>query len=172
MIRLPLLATAALLAGCGTSDRSARDATGDTSTAQQTIPTDTAQIAQELVRLEREYVQVETTRDSTAATRLVAPDAIINNPDGTVQTGTQMVSDVSSGVLTFDSLSTDSLQVRVLGPTVALVAGRVRVRGRLKPPGGGAVQDIGGDYRFIDVWKQRGTQWQIVAEQVTRIGGQ
>jgi ketosteroid isomerase-like protein len=144
----------------------------DNPRAGQTTETsrDTAGVREEIVRLQHEYLENARTRDSAAAGRLLAGDAIIQNPDGSVQTGAQNMKDLLSGMATYDSLSADSLQVQVLGPGVALVSGRARVRGRAKMPGG-KTQEFSGWYRFMDVWqKRREGQWQVVAEQVTRIG--
>jgi uncharacterized protein (TIGR02246 family) len=127
-------------------------------------------LAATLMRLQRDYFQGAVTRDSAAATRLVSPDAVVINPDGSTETGTQEVQDVLTGRAVFESIRADSMQVRQLSPTVAVVIGRATLRGRMTPPGGGAAQDISGAYRFLNIWRQQGGRWQVVADHTTRIG--
>ena len=159
MHRYPALLTlAALLIGCGARH-------GENS---EVSPAGNAGVSTEVLRLEREYLAAAV-GGAPSRPGLVADDAIIHNPDGSVQTGAQMNADTKSGKVVFDSLQAETMDVRVLGPDAALVHGVARVRGRVMPEGGGAAQDIGGRYRFMDVWQRSGGEWRLVAEHATAI---
>jgi hypothetical protein len=126
-------------------------------------------VAATFIRLERGLAKAAVRRDTIALARMEPPNATFHYPDGTTGTGTSDVQGIASGAVTFDSIAVDSMHVRLLSPTVAIVTGRAGLRGRAKPPKGGQAQDLTGQYRFLDVWEKRGNRWQIAASQSTRI---
>jgi hypothetical protein len=101
--------------------------------------------------------------------RIEPPDATFHYPDGATGTGKTDLAALTSGAVAIDSFTVDSLRVRVLAPTVAVVTGHASISGNAKLGNGGQEQDLSGEFRFIDVWQRRAGQWQIAAEQYTKI---
>jgi ketosteroid isomerase-like protein len=124
-------------------------------------------VAATLERLEREYVSVSASTDSAVGRRLVERNAVMIDPDGRVMTGEEMLRIGWSGEVVVDSARMDSLQVRQLAPTVALVYGLAHIQARAK--GGTGSQDLSGDYRLLNVWRRQNGHWRVAAEQSHRI---
>jgi hypothetical protein len=125
------------------------------------------------MRLQHEYARLTVARDTTALRRIEPPDATFHYPDGSTGTGVTDLASVASGDVTIKSWTIDSMRVRLLSPAVAVVTGHASIQqGQMKSPSGGAALDLSGQYRTIDVWRQRKGQWQIAAEQYTRIAEQ
>jgi ketosteroid isomerase-like protein len=129
-------------------------------------------IVRKLRDLQHEYARATAKRDTVALRAIEPPDATFHYPDGTTGTGKTDFAAVASGAVTLDSYRLNSLRVRVLAPTVAVITGHASIRGSAKLAEGGRPQDLSGEFRFIDVWRQRAGRWQIAAGQYTRIGGQ
>jgi len=139
------------------------------STAGSAHDEGTAAVVETLRNLQHEYVRATLKRDTLALRRLEPSDATFHYPDGSTGTGKTDLAAVTSGAVMFDSFKVDSLRVRVLAPTVAVVTGHASIRGKAKLGDAGQEQDLSGEFRFIDVWRHRAGQWQIAAEQYTKI---
>jgi uncharacterized protein DUF4440 len=94
---------------------------------------------------------------------------VIQYPDGTVGTGASDVNAAVSGMAQIDASDQDSVRVHLVSPSVALVVYRASIKGNMRATTGTQAQDISGNYRFMDVWRKRGSQWQLVAQQITGI---
>jgi ketosteroid isomerase-like protein len=129
-------------------------------------------VVQTLRSLQHEYAHATVKRDTVSLRRIEPPDATFQYPDGATGTGKTDFAAVASGAVAIDSFTVDSLRVRVLAPTVAVITGHARIRGNAKLGNGGQEQDLSGEFRFIDVWQRRAGQWQIAAEQYTKITSQ
>jgi ketosteroid isomerase-like protein len=125
--------------------------------------------ASALKRIEQRYAKATVERDTLVLRRLESPDAVIQYPDGTVGTGASDVNAVVSGMAQIEAYDQDSVRVHLVNPTVAVVVYRASVKGNMRATAGTQAQDISGNYRFMDVWRKRGGQWQLVAQQITGI---
>jgi hypothetical protein len=119
-------------------------------------------VASTLERLEREYISVPSVTDTAAGRRLVESNALVVNLDGGTTTGENMLRAGWSGDVVFDSLTVDSVQVRQLAPTVALVYARGYQKGHYKAKSG--TKDLTGQYQVLDVWRLRNGHWRVASE--------
>jgi len=122
-----------------------------------------------ILRLEREYARATLQRDTTVLRRLEPPDATFTYPDGSTGNGTTDLQAVFEGKVRMQEFRLDSLKVRMLEPTVAVVTGRATVKGAYHESPQATPVDLSGEFRLTDVWHQRSGHWQLAAEQYTRI---
>ena len=113
-------------------------------------------IGQAIKQLDNERIQAQIQADATALDRIYADDFIGVGPSGTVRTKAQVISDFTSGVLKFQSITTDEVQVRVYENT-AVETGLSTMVGQDK---GKAVPR---DTRFTRVWVKQQGRWRLVA---------
>ncbi len=77
-----------------------------------------------------------------------------------------MLSDYKKDKDTYKSAKNEKLNVKMLGPNVAIVTGRAREVGTGKD-----AKAFDRTFLFTDTWMMRGGKWQCVASQVTKIKG-
>ncbi len=93
---------------------------------------------------------------------LLADDFIEIGPDGKSVTRDEGIGRLQSGELKIQSLSYSDTKVKVyIGD--AVVTGLATLKGTFKD------KDIGGDYRFIDVYEIRKNVWKLAYRQITPI---
>jgi ketosteroid isomerase-like protein len=116
-----------------------------------------AQSAEQAVRQQDEQrIHAQVSADTSALGRIYADDFIGIGPTGVVRNKAQVIADFTSHELTYDSIKTDEVRVRVYGET-AVETGRSTMIGRDK---GKAVPR---DNRFTRVWVLKEGRWQLVA---------
>ncbi|MBA2354088.1 MAG: nuclear transport factor 2 family protein [Acidobacteria bacterium] len=115
-----------------------------------------------LMQIERDATAAIIKRDVKAITPLMADDYVFTGPDAQVQTKAQFIADLSSGDLALEASEIQDMKVRVYGET-AVVTYATTDRGTYKG------RDIGGRYRWTDVFVRRGGRWQLVSAQGTAI---
>ena len=142
----------------------AATAVAQTPDAKKGAPAKPAQadVEQTLMQLERDTANAIIKRDAAAVARVFADDAVLTTPDGSMQTKTQFLADLKSGDLALQSSDIQDMKVRVFGDT-AVVTYATTDKGKYKG------QDIGGRYRWLDVFVRRAGSWQLVAGQGTPI---
>jgi uncharacterized protein (TIGR02246 family) len=126
-------------------------------------------VGQTIQKLEHQWADATVRGDTAAVARIEPPDAVLTYADGSTATGASDVHALASGDVKLSSIKVDSMHVRSLSPTVAIVTGHVTLKGTAKSPKG-AQEDISGEYRFLDVWHRQSGQWQVAASQGTKIG--
>lgn len=114
------------------------------------------------MKMEHDGLAALLKKDVAAFGRIFADDAVLIPPDGTTQTKSQLVADVKSGDLVFESSEMSDMKVRAYGDA-AVVTYVTNDKGKYKG------QDISGHYRWTDVFVRSGGTWQIVAGQGTPI---
>lgn len=119
-------------------------------------------IERELRNLNNEVAQMQVRKDVAAAKRLLANEYTFIQADGQVSNKAQNVEIIGSADFVCQSLTTDDVQVRVYGNT-ALIIGRANFKATYKG------EDVGGEFRYTDVWVRQGGRWQNVASQATRL---
>lgn len=122
-------------------------------------------VEQTLMRIEQELIDAVLAGDASAVERHYADSFIFTTPDGTMVNKSQVIANVKSGNLKYESTKIDDMKVQVYGDT-AVVTLRSTDKGRHKGV------DISGQYRWTDVFVRRDGRWQLVAAQGTRIAAQ
>jgi ketosteroid isomerase-like protein len=118
----------------------------------------------QILRLENERVQAMIQRDYVTLERLMAPECVHIESNGTVRTTPDFMASFKADDFTFDTFVIDENQVRFYG-TTAVVTGRyhnvIRTRGQLQPPKRA---------RHTRVWaRQADGHWRMVSHQATEI---
>jgi ketosteroid isomerase-like protein len=116
--------------------------------------------AHELVNAEQKFCDALQQADWKAVEQIYADDLIFTNAEGGVSHKSDEVRSVRSGDLKLESIEMSDVKVQDLGG-VAVVTGKLIEKGRYK------TEDLGGAYRFTDVWVKRSGRWQLVAGQET-----
>ena len=109
------------------------------------------------VRLQdQERIHAQMAADTVALRRIYADDFLGIGPTGVVRNKSDVVADFTSHALTYQSITTDEVLVRVYG-TTAVETGRSTMvgqdRGKIVPR----------DNRFTRVWVMKDGRWQLVA---------
>ena len=105
---------------------------------------------------DQERIRAQIAADTVALRRIYADDFLGIGPTGVVRTKTEVIADFASHALTYQSITTAEVRVRVYG-TTAVETGRSTMVGQDK---GKAVPR---DNRFTRVWVMTAGRWQLVA---------
>ncbi|MGH9900510.1 MAG: nuclear transport factor 2 family protein [Pyrinomonadaceae bacterium] len=119
---------------------------------------------QDVLEVERQYVEAHTRRDLAALDRILADDFVIRFSRGSVTTKAQRLALLSSRDFSFVALDTSDLSVRVSGEE-ATVAGRAVLQGRY-----GGREFTSPPYSFTRRYEKRQGRWQIISVRIGRIG--
>jgi ketosteroid isomerase-like protein len=111
----------------------------------------------------REYADALTNRDVSALDKIWTPDYTFIDPRGQLVSKAQRIANLTSGATEFQAIKPQRESLQVLG-NVAVDIGRVTLSGT-KYSG----QESSGEYRYMNVWRKTGSEWQMVANQITRI---
>ena len=131
---------------------------------------DPAAIEAELLKLERDWAAATKDHNADVLRRVIADDAVMIYPDGTVGTKADEVRSIESGAVTADGWETLDPKVTVIDADSAFITGRSVIKnGKYKDPNQKKPIDISGEYRFLDVYTKRDGKWQAVASQATKI---
>jgi ketosteroid isomerase-like protein len=113
-------------------------------------------VEQAILQVDHERIQAQINADASALDRLYAADFIGIGPSGRLRNKTQVLSDFTSHDLTFKSITTDEVEVRVYGNT-AVETGISIMDGVDKG------KTVPRDNRFTRVWVKEEGRWQLVA---------
>src|SRR5258707_10795796 len=130
---------------------------------------DRAAIEAELTKIENDWPRIIKEHDAAAVRKMEADDAFFVYPDGSVGDKAEDIKDMESGALSGDSWEVADLKVNVLDKDSAVVTGRSVVKGGKYKMPDGKVQDISGEYRWVDTFARRNGQWQVVAGVATPV---
>ena len=119
-------------------------------------PRATTSTEQAVQQQDQERIRAQITADSVALRRIYADDFLGIGPTGVVRNKAQVIADFTSHALTYQSITTAEVRVRVYGNT-AVETGRSTMIGIDK---GKAVPR---DNRFTRVWVLKEGRWQLVA---------
>ena len=122
-------------------------------------------VEQELLKLEREWLDAYTRRDVAAMERIEADDFIITFPNGSMSNKTQQVEMLKGPAQAGPppQFQTEGTKVRMLGDDVAILAGIVI--GKWQVDGKEVVERS----RYTDVWAKRGGRWQVVSSHLSTL---
>jgi ketosteroid isomerase-like protein len=111
----------------------------------------------------REYSDALTKRDTATLDKIWANDYTFINPQGAMVTKAERMANIKSSATQFKAIAPQQEKVTVHGD-VAIDIGRVTLEGT-KYSG----QESSGEYRYMNVWRKTGGQWQMLANQITLI---
>lgn len=120
-------------------------------------------IEQEFRELDSGWVAAYLQGDTALFDRVWIDGFIFTFPFGQFTNKEREITDIKSGALELESLSTDGIKVKVYGNT-AVMAGRFMMKGRYKN------RDISGQYSYTDVLGKQEKCWKIVASHAAHIG--
>lgn len=117
---------------------------------------------EEIRRLESRRLRAMMDANTAVLDRILADDLTYTHSNGAVDTKASFLAALKSGKLTYESVTTHEVRVRVHGES-AVVTGR----GAMKVKAGDRELDMA--VRFTDVYAKRDGRWQMIAWQSTRI---
>ena len=117
---------------------------------------DTANAEQAVRQQDEQRIHAQISADANALQRIYADDFIGIGPTGVVRNKAQVIADFTSHELTYQSITTADVRVRIYGST-AVETGRSTMIGRDKG------KDVPRDNRFTRVWVLKEGRWQLVA---------
>src|SRR5690349_12293388 len=111
---------------------------------------------QTVQRQDQERIRAQIAADTIALRRIYADDFLGIGPTGVVRNKSEVIADFTSHALTYQSITTAEVRVRVYGNT-AVETGRSTMVGQDR---GKAVPR---ENRFTRVWVRKNGRWQLVA---------
>jgi hypothetical protein len=117
---------------------------------------------QEIGDLEQRRAAAVVHRDVAWLDTMTVADSVRILPTGALETKSELLSELKSGDLRYDSINVDDVSVRVYGNT-AVVTGRSEFRGQRKGT------PFSGRCRFSRVWLKSSSGWQEILFQLTAI---
>jgi len=119
-------------------------------------------LRREIENLEAQWRAGVVQNDVNTANQLLADDYLGINPNGTLETKADALSQRRSGTMKISSIEPTSLKVRVYGDT-AVVTSLVEVQGH------DGDRDISGRYHYTRVYSRRAGEWKIVSFEASRV---
>ena len=117
---------------------------------------DAASTEQAVQQQDQERIRAQIAADTTALRRIYAEDFLGIGPTGVVRHKAEVIADFTSHALTYQSITTAEVRVRVYGNT-AVETGRSTMVGQDKG------KDVPRENRFTRVWVMTDGRWQLVA---------
>lgn len=123
---------------------------------------DAAGAAEAVQQQDQERIRAQIAADAVALRRIYADDFLGIGPTGVVRNKADVIADFAAHTLTYQSIKTAEVRVRVYGIT-AVETGRSIMVGQ---DGGKTVPS---ENRFTRVWVMRDGRWQLVANHYSPI---
>ena len=120
---------------------------------------------QAIQQQDQERIRAQIAADTVALRRIYADDFLGIGPTGVVRTKAQVIADFTSHALTYQSITTAEVRVRVYGNT-AVETGRSTMVGQDKG------KTVPRDNRFTRVWVMTAGRWQLVANHYSLMSSQ
>jgi len=118
-----------------------------------------------LLKLTDELTTAKMKRDVAALDRLLSDDFIFTNPAGLFADKSEYLEGARVDTAVYESVNNYDKVVRIYGDA-GVVAGSTTVKGRYDG------HEIGGQFRFTDMFVKRQDRWQCIAIHLTRIAQQ
>ncbi len=132
-------------------------AVSSTIAQQQSARTrDAASTEQAVQQQDQERIRAQIAADTIALRRIYADDFLGIGPTGVVRNKAEVIADFTTHALTYQSITTAEVRVRVYGNT-AVETGRSTMVGQDKG------KDVPRENRFTRVWVMTDGRWQLVA---------
>jgi ketosteroid isomerase-like protein len=117
---------------------------------------DAANTEQAVQQQDQERIRAQISADTIALRRIYADDFLGIGPTGVVRSKAEVIADFTTHALTYQSITTAEVHVRVYGNT-AVETGRSTMVGQDRG------KDVPRDNRFTRVWVMTNGRWQLVA---------
>jgi len=124
--------------------------------------TQTANVEQELIKLENEWAKSVVKLDLAFMERILADDYTWTDPVGNVHTKAEEIASIKSGQGVVTSCVSDEVKVRVYGDT-AVVTGLTTQKWMSEGKEGSE------KFRWTDTWVKLAGRWQCVADHISMI---
>jgi len=111
---------------------------------------------QAVLQQDQKRIRAQITADSVALRQIYADDFLGIGPTGVVRNKAEVIADFTSHALTYQSITTAEVRVRVYGNT-AVETGRSTMVGQYRG------KPVPRDNRFTRVWVMTAGRWQLVA---------
>ena len=111
---------------------------------------------QAVLQQDQKRIRAQITADSVALRQIYADDFLGIGPTGVVRKKAEVIADFTSHALTYQSITTAEVRVRVYGNT-AVQTGRSTMVGQDRG------KTVPRDNRFTRVWVMTSGRWQLVA---------
>ena len=115
---------------------------------------------EEILKVEKEFVDAIARNDPEGIERFVTDDWIIINADGGIIDKERFLGVIKSGALTHEMMESDDIRLRLYGDSAVLTA-LARSKGKFMG------QDFSTHERSTDVFVRLDGQWQCVLTQLT-----
>jgi hypothetical protein len=100
--------------------------------------------------------------DAATYSKLLSDDYVGINYFGAIVTKTDILQNLESGKMKYESIDVSDEKVRVYGNTV-VVNSTANIRAHM------GQREISGAYRIVRIWVKRNGQWQSISFQATRV---
>jgi ketosteroid isomerase-like protein len=131
-------------------------AVSSTIAQRQSAQTREASTEQTVQQQDQERIRAQIAADAIALRRIYADDFLGIGPTGVVRNKAAVIADFTTHALTYQSITTAEVRVRVYGNT-AVETGRSTMVGQDKG------KDVPRENRFTRVWVMTDGRWQLVA---------
>ncbi len=138
---------------------------GSIAVAQTKEKSSSDQARDVLLKLTDQITSAKSKKDVAQLERLLTDEFILTNPAGFVASRSEYLDGVKADTATYESV-TNHDQVLSVYENAAVVTGSTIVKGRFDG------HDIGGEFRFTNVFIRRKDSWQCAAMQLTRVMSQ
>jgi ketosteroid isomerase-like protein len=128
-------------------------------------PSTASPVEQELLKLEREWLDAYIKRDQAAMERIEADDFVITFPNGQMSNKAQQVAELKRPAPAGPppQFYTEETKMRMIGDDVAILTGIFVA----KYQAGG--KEVVEKSRYTDVWAKRGGRWQVVSSHLSNL---
>src|SRR5713101_6982780 len=135
---------------------------GSAVVAQTKVKITSDQVRDALLKLTDQITSAKSKKDVAQLERLLTDDFILTNPAGFVASRSEYLDGVKADTATYESVTNHDQVVNVYD-NAAVVTGSTIVKGRY------AGNEIGGEFRFTNVFIKGKIGWQCAATQLTRV---
>jgi ketosteroid isomerase-like protein len=119
-------------------------------------------LTEEVETLNRQWMASYVRRDTDFLERYLSDDYVSTFPDGAALDKKGEIEALKSGAIALTEMTPREMKVRVYGEA-AVITGQSAIKAKVNG------QEVGGEFRFTDVWVKQSNRWLAVASQVTRI---
>jgi len=119
-------------------------------------------VVEEIRKVDQERIHAQVHADAAALDRIYADDFIGIGPSGTLRTKKEVLADFTSKKLTFQSITTDDVRIRVYG-NAAVETGLSTMKGQ------DAGKVVPEENRFTRVWIKEGGRWRLVSNHYSNL---
>jgi len=122
------------------------------------------QIEQEVLEVERQYINAHVERDTATLERILADDFTIRFPYGRFSTKAERLALFDNTDFSFVSFTTDDVQTQIINEYEAVGTGRAMLTGRYQDR-----RFRSRTYGYTRTYEKRQGQWQIVSVRIARL---